>query len=132
MVPTNATFLQDTYISVPWFGEFCSCCCLPLLPQLACSILVTWERPYSPALYLLTNLRFALHPSLMRGVGEVDDHAESVHLPYHSLAELGEAAVLGGDAGLVHVRAVRPRGVARVRQGQRHGAQSGGGQLKLN
>ena len=24
-----------------WFGEFCSCCCLPLLPQLACSILAT-------------------------------------------------------------------------------------------
>ena len=26
------------------FGEFCyCCCCLPLLPQLACSILATWE-----------------------------------------------------------------------------------------
>ena len=49
MVPTNATFLQDTYISVPWFGEFCSCCCLPLLPQLACSILVTWGSPYTGA-----------------------------------------------------------------------------------
>ena len=24
-----------------WFGEFCSCCCLPLLPQLAWNILET-------------------------------------------------------------------------------------------
>ena len=28
------------------FGEFCSCCCLPPLPQLASSILATWGRPY--------------------------------------------------------------------------------------
>ena len=54
----------------------------------------------------------------MRGVREVDDHAQPVHLPYHSLSKLGEAAVLGSDAGLVHVGAVRPGGVARVRQGQ--------------
>ena len=27
-----------------WFGEFCSCCCLPLLPQLACSILPTTSQ----------------------------------------------------------------------------------------
>ena len=31
--------------------------------------------------------------------------------------------MLWSDAGLVHVGAVRPGGVARVRQGQRHGAQ---------
>ena len=30
---------------VPRFGEFCLCCCLPPLPQLACSILATWEQP---------------------------------------------------------------------------------------
>ena len=28
------------------FGEYCSCFCLPLLPQLPCSILGTWERPF--------------------------------------------------------------------------------------
>ena len=39
------------YKAVPGFGEFCSSYCLPLLPQLACSILATWERPYSGALY---------------------------------------------------------------------------------
>ena len=33
------------------FGEFCSCCCLPLLPQLACSILATWGPPYTGSLY---------------------------------------------------------------------------------
>ena len=39
------------YGAVPRFGGFSSCCCcLPLLPQLACSILATWERPYSEAL----------------------------------------------------------------------------------
>ena len=27
----------------PRFGEFCSCCCSPLLPQLACSILPTLD-----------------------------------------------------------------------------------------
>ena len=33
------------------FGELCSCYCLPLLTQLACSILATWERPYIDFLY---------------------------------------------------------------------------------
>ena len=32
-----------------WWTFFC---CVPHLPQLACSILATWERPYSRALYL--------------------------------------------------------------------------------
>ena len=35
-----------------WFGEFCSCCCLPLLPQLACSILPTTYQPLFPPLYI--------------------------------------------------------------------------------
>ena len=39
--------------------------------------------------------------------------------------------MLGSDAGLVHVGAVRPGGVARVRQGQRHGAQPGEGEEEL-
>ena len=34
------------YRTVPRSGELCYCCCLPLLPQLTCSILATWERPY--------------------------------------------------------------------------------------
>ena len=38
-------------IVVPRFGEFCFCCCLPLLPQLACSIPATWEQPYRDSLY---------------------------------------------------------------------------------
>ena len=37
--------------TVPRFGQFCSCCCLPLLPQLACNILATWERLFSRSLY---------------------------------------------------------------------------------
>ena len=37
--------------AVPRFGEFCSCCCLPLLPGFACSIHVTWGPPFSRALY---------------------------------------------------------------------------------
>ena len=41
------------YKAVSRFGDFCSCCCLPLLPWLACSILTTWERPYSGALYVI-------------------------------------------------------------------------------
>ena len=28
-----------------WFGKFCFCCCLPLLPELACSIHATWPKP---------------------------------------------------------------------------------------
>ena len=34
-----------------WLGEFCSCCCLPLLPQLACSILPTMYKDFFQALY---------------------------------------------------------------------------------
>ena len=37
-------------ISDPRFGEFCSCCCLPLLPELACSIHETWPKHFSGAL----------------------------------------------------------------------------------
>ena len=33
------------------FGEFCICCCSPLLPQLACSIPKPWPKPFSRALY---------------------------------------------------------------------------------
>ena len=34
-----------------WFGEVCSCCCLPLLPGIACSIHTTWGSSFSWALY---------------------------------------------------------------------------------
>ena len=34
------------------FGEFCSCCSLPLLPDFACSIHATWGPPLSRALYI--------------------------------------------------------------------------------
>ena len=36
---------------LPRFGEFCSCCCLPLLPQLAYSLLATWEALFWRPLY---------------------------------------------------------------------------------
>ena len=38
------------YEAVSRFGESYSCCCLSLLPQLACSILQTWKWPYTRAL----------------------------------------------------------------------------------
>ena len=41
----------------PTFGEFCSCSCLPLLPQLACSVHSTWGPPISGALYNLSRER---------------------------------------------------------------------------
>ena len=34
-----ASFTEPEIMVGTWFGEFCSCCCLPLLPQLGCSIL---------------------------------------------------------------------------------------------
>ena len=34
-----------------WFGEVCSCCCLSLLPQLACKILATTYEEILSALY---------------------------------------------------------------------------------
>ena len=39
------------YKVVPRFGEFCSCCCISLLPELGCSILATLGPPFSRALY---------------------------------------------------------------------------------
>ena len=41
------------YKAGPRFGEFCSCFCSTLLPQLACSILTTWGPPFTGALYKL-------------------------------------------------------------------------------
>ena len=43
--------------AVPMFGEFCACCCLPLLPQLVCSILAIWEQPYRDSVYMSTHPR---------------------------------------------------------------------------
>ena len=34
-----------------WFGEFFSCCCSPLQPKLACSILPTTYKDFFRALY---------------------------------------------------------------------------------
>ena len=39
---------------IPRFGEFCYCCCSPLLPQRACNILATWE-------WLMTLLAIPVH-----------------------------------------------------------------------
>ena len=36
-----------------WFGEFCSCCCLSLLPQPAYYILATSYKDFFSALYTL-------------------------------------------------------------------------------
>ena len=33
-----------------WFGGVCSCRCLPLLPELVCSIHEIWPKPFSRAL----------------------------------------------------------------------------------
>ena len=44
-------FTGPDYKAATRFGELCSRCCLPSLPQLAYGILATWQRPNSPALY---------------------------------------------------------------------------------
>ena len=52
----NSPFIFGSLLNSSWFldtrlfGEFCSCCCLPLLPQHPCSILATWELPSRGAL----------------------------------------------------------------------------------
>ena len=38
------------------FGEFCSCRCLPLLPQLS-SIHITWPKPFSRLLYICSGVQ---------------------------------------------------------------------------
>ena len=60
------------YKAVPRFGEFRSCCCLALLPQLACHILAIQELPYSEALFKPTwcmrgevPLRFSISDRLL-------------------------------------------------------------------
>ena len=41
----------NLYKAVPRFGELCSCCCLPHLTELACSILPTMYKAFFWALY---------------------------------------------------------------------------------
>ena len=53
LLPPASTGLD--WRAVPRFGKYSSCCCLPLLPQFACSILATWERPFGRALYIQEN-----------------------------------------------------------------------------
>ena len=38
---------------LPRFGEFCSCCCLSLLPGFPCGMHATWGPPFSPPMYIL-------------------------------------------------------------------------------
>ena len=56
-----------TEISLSWctrFGEFYYCCCLSLLPQLACSIHAIWSIDFSWALYkFISPLFHAFEPS---------------------------------------------------------------------
>ena len=50
------------------FGEFFSCCCLTLQPQLACSILVTCGLPYTGALYVdFLSIPLSLRTSYING-----------------------------------------------------------------
>ena len=56
---TNISFSSDPVRGVvkkliPRFGEFCYCCCSPLLPQRACNILATCE-------WLMTLLAIPVH-----------------------------------------------------------------------
>ena len=48
-----------------WFGEVCSCCCLPLLPQLACNILATTYKDFFSAfMYSLSRGYLALRSQI--------------------------------------------------------------------
>ena len=49
----QAGFTGISQKTAPRFGEFCSCCYLPLLPQLGCSIHATLGPPFSLALHCL-------------------------------------------------------------------------------
>ena len=56
LIPRNSNFTDictDLRKSpCMWFGEVCSCCCLPLLPQLAYNIRATTYEDFFSALYL--------------------------------------------------------------------------------
>ena len=52
-LPYSDTYTGLHYETVPMFGEFCSCSYSPHMPQLARSILATWEWPYNKALYII-------------------------------------------------------------------------------
>ena len=56
-------------------------------------------------------------------VRQVHDHAEPIHLGHDERAEVGEAPDVGHPARLINFAAVRPRRVARVREGEIAGAE---------
>ena len=86
----------NLYKAVPRFGEFWSCCCLPLLHQLACNILATWERPYTASLYIPDPPHG--HP-LVEEAGVADDALLAAQVEE---AEGGGSVVDGGhDDGLL-------------------------------
>ena len=84
----------------PFSGfENFSCCCLPLLSQLACCILATWERPYSPALHLrvLSNhydltCRVAPSPPSPGRRGELSTAQSTAPSAFARASTLGSAA----------------------------------------
>ena len=104
------------YKAVTRFDEFCSCCCLPLQPQLACSTLTTWERPYSEALYLLFDSIFILKHYISRlmqsrgvlGFGGI--FISSIFAQTFSMASTGFNAMVDSLwSGIVEVRSSAQR-----------------------
>ena len=61
-----------------WFGEFCSWCCLLLLPQLACSILPTTYQPLFSPLYRAVSRSIALESKEEGRTAEVRE----CHFPF--------------------------------------------------
>ena len=55
--------------AVPRFGELSFRSCFPLLPQLACSVLATWEWSYSPTLYIEGGERGSEPPTFIGNIG---------------------------------------------------------------
>ena len=64
------------------FGEFYCCCCLPLLPELAYSILTTWQKPFSRPLYILhkADIVCFLAKSLTEHTGQINLFNGSVEI----------------------------------------------------
>ena len=98
-VPSN-TRLNNK--ALPRFGELYSCCCLPLLPHLDCSIIATWERSYGRALYILwsakitnlTSCHSPQHPHLIVSMAIFTSKPSAISDQINHLIHLKDVLVL--------------------------------------
>ena len=96
----------------PRFGEFCSCCCIPFLPELAYNTLVIWGPPFSLAMkfqasFIFSSVESTLYKGtavLIRAVRKILGSRESAMRRQKCVLEISDKGIKMIDKSKGEVR----------------------------